>query len=64
MSTVKPIWDDGVNEWLRQIKLGHDILQLCSIRASHRVKDTEFENVIAVLTVVFAVKITHTQPVV
>ena len=37
---------------------------LCSILASHRVKDVEFESVIVVYASVFAVKITHAQLVV
>ena len=41
-------WIIGANEWLGATKLGLDILQSCSVLASHRVKDIELESVIAV----------------
>ena len=46
---------------VKATKLGLDILQSCSILASHCVKDIEFESVIAVWVPVFALKFTHAQ---
>ena len=42
----------------------HDILQSCSVLASHWVMDVEFESVIAACASVFALKITYSQLVV
>ena len=41
-----------------------DILQSCSVLASHWVKDIEFESMIAVIASVFALKIAHAELVV
>ena len=38
-----------------------DILQSCSLLASHWLKDVEFESMIAVWASVFALKIIHAQ---
>ena len=45
-------------------KPGLDTLQLCSVLASHWVKDVEFESMIAVWASVFALTITYAQLVV
>ena len=59
MGTVKPTWNDGVNEWLRQPEL--DILQSSSDLAFHWVEDIKLESVISVWELLFAFKFTHNQ---
>ena len=46
---------------IRATKPGLDIIQSCSVLASHWVKDAEFESEIAVWASVLALKNTHTQ---
>ena len=64
MGTVKPSWNDGVNEWLRQLNPDSISSSRVALYASHWVKDVEFEGVIAAWASVFALKITYAQLVV
>ena len=65
MSTVKPSWNDGVNEWLGQLNADSISSSRVAHFASHWVNDIEFESVIALWAAsVFALKTTRSQLVV